>query len=329
MASRPPVPLCCSQLGTAWVDDGTKCLTRCTPPATTGTSNTSGSAPSVPSDPSFLEQLRQSAIIASIIGVRKGIAQLNVMNPLGIQAVTNDEVNANALLAQGDYDRAFEVATGFADYFELHRQGKKNNSPGKEVAAVMLGHATGFNQAVETFKAETATGDKLEGLARFEKGLDALMRIASTALTIEAGVQSVGSLYRPLRIVSPIYRIGQHDVAIVETSLGRQAFYRSTGVNSGQPGKWFPVDEFHPWNGYLNKMEYTQRPGLEKGQPLHRLGNEEFARISEQMGRQSIPRGAEVPGGLNGEPAETTLNRILDFFGARTPDGMFVRPVKE
>jgi hypothetical protein len=131
-----------------------------------------------------------------------------------------------------------------------------------------------------------------------------------------------------VEIVSPVYRIAERDVVIVNTSAGRQAFYRSTGINSGRAGKWLPVDEFRPYDGWFNKAAYVYGPGVEEGAALHRLGTEEFARISEELGNKAIPRGYVVPAG-NIENAEMTLNRILDFFGARQTPTTFVRPVPD
>jgi hypothetical protein len=107
----------------------------------------------------------------------------------------------------------------------------------------------------------------------------------------------------------------------------RQAFYRSSGVNSGRPGQWFPVDEFFSVDQWFNKAAYTG-PGLEPGTPLHRLGTEEFARISKKLGEMSIPQEYRVPAGKS-EAAEMTLNRILDLFGARKTPTTVIRPVPE
>jgi hypothetical protein len=130
------------------------------------------------------------------------------------------------------------------------------------------------------------------------------------------------------RVISPVYRIAGRDVLIVETSLGRQAFYRSSGANSRMPGEWLPVDEFRPTDGWFNKAAYTQGPGLESGAPLHRFGTQEFRAISKELGQMYIPRGQQVPAGKT-EVAEMTLNRILDFFGARETPTTKVRPIPE
>ena len=129
-------------------------------------------------------------------------------------------------------------------------------------------------------------------------------------------------------IVSPVYRIAGRDIVIVQSRRGRQAFYRSTGINSKSRGKWFPVDEIRPADGWFNKSAYTEGPGLEEGRPLHRIGNTEFAKISEELTAMTIPRGQIVPGGRT-ETAEVTLNRILDFFHCRRTPTTFNRPVPE
>jgi hypothetical protein len=131
-----------------------------------------------------------------------------------------------------------------------------------------------------------------------------------------------------VNVISPVYRIADRDVIVVDTSVGRQAFYRSSGENSGQPDKWFPVDEFWQHNGWFNKHAYTQGPGLKEGQPLHRLGTEEFARISNELDGMNIPRGFEAPPGKT-ENAQMTMNRILDFFGARITPTTRQRPIPE
>jgi len=321
MGEKVPGPICAEQLGAGWVDDGTLSRSRSMPPG--------------PSDmclmkeeqmdtepPTFLEKLRQMAVIGTIIGIRKGIA---MVNPMALQGATQDEQTAQRLMGQGDYERAFEVATGFAEYFVLYKKGKLVGASNSEIGGTMIGHATGFNQAMETAQGQTVSGEDLKGIDRFLKGLEALLKIASTALTILGGV---GSLGPTPKIVSPIYRIGGRDIAIVETSVGRQAFYRSTGVNSKSSGQWFPVDEIRPADGWFNKAAYTQGPGLEKSSPLHRLGSEEFAQISKKLGKMSIPKGHVVPAGKN-EVEEMTMNRILDFFGARTTPTTVVRPVPE
>ncbi len=54
-------------------------------------------------------------------------------------------------------------------------------------------------------------------------------------------IHSVGGGEQAVKIVSPVYNLAGRDFVVVETSVGRQAFYRSSGFNSGNPGKWYPV----------------------------------------------------------------------------------------
>lgn len=277
--------------------------------------------------PSLLEECRRAVVIGSIIGIRRGLA---VFNPMGNSAVDQDNMTATTLQAQGDYDRAFEVATGFPEYFDIYRSGKKFGARNGEIAAVMVGQATGFNQVMEAKTGENRDGKKLAVGERIVAGLEGAIKVASTTMTVAGGVELGGDFavrgFGPPRVVSPVYQIAGRDVVVVETSVGRQAFYRSSGANSQQPGRWFPVDEFLP--GWFNKGEYTLRPGLEEGTPLHRLGSREFARISERLGEMSIPEGQQVPAGQF-ESEETTLNRILDFFRARETSSTMARPIPE
>jgi hypothetical protein len=193
----------------------------------------------------------------------------------------------------------------------------------------MVGHATGFNQAVETVKGEGLEGEKIQGIDRFLKGVNALMKIVNTVMKV-GGLVQLGSLLRPVKIVSPVYRIAGLDIVIAETTAGRQAFYRSDGISSRMKGTWLPFDELVPQPGgfWMNKKAYTQGPGLEKP-PLHRFGTEEFLRISKKLGKMSIPEGHDVPASKV-ESDWMQLNRILDFFGAKiTPETRLIRPVPE
>lgn len=330
MGDRYPGPICAEQVGDDYVDEGTMCLSKSPSPGSLGGPEESlapmSEAAPVES-PSLLEEIRRQAVIGSILGVRKALAAVNPMSGgAGSQAIAADETRAQALLAAGHYDRAFEVATGFPEYFDIHREGKAIGAPGDEIAAVMLGEATGFNQAVEAATGEARGSRMMSGSERIATAVEAVLKLAATTLTVVGGVQMASGLASSGRVVSPVYRVGRHDVVVVETTVGRQAFYRSSGMNSGNPGKWYPVDEFMPH--WLNKGQYTEGPGLVEGSPLHRLGSEEFARISKKLGEKSIPRGHDVPAG-KGETAEATMNRILDFFGARTTKHNVVRPLAE
>ena len=139
------------------------------------------------------------------------------------------------------------------------------------------------------------------------------------------GASESGNSAGTSRWTSPVFQIDSDtvplDVIVVETSDGRQGFYRSDGTNSGMPGRWLPFDEYTA--GQINKFDYTQRPGLEKGTPLHRFGSEEYRSISDELTNANIPEGAPLRSGEH-------LNQILDFFNARmSTDHRFNRPVPD
>jgi len=140
--------------------------------------------------PSMLEDLRQQVVLGAILGLRQGFA---VFNPLGPGAVIRDRDLSNQLQMHGNYERAFEAATGLQDYFDIKREGESVRSARGEQLAVMLGHATGFNQAVETIKAEDRSGNELRGIDRFARGVDAAARLGGTVTTVATGVQGVSS----------------------------------------------------------------------------------------------------------------------------------------
>lgn len=125
-----------------------------------------------------------------------------------------------------------------------------------------------------------------------------------------------------LQTVSPVFRwIGtdkiERDFVVVATSVGRQAFYRSSGTSSRMAGRWLPFDEIVTSvpnhligkipRGWINKAMYAEFPS---GHALHRLASEEFKAISDALGKMQIPRGAWLFGGKH-------VNQILDFFRAR------------
>lgn len=327
MGERTPGPTCGARLGPDWIDPATMCRTRSSSPGYTGSNHESSFAAGEQEDaerPSILENLRQQAILGCILGIRSALV---VFNPMGSSGLQKDQTTVYALLSQGNYDRAFKVATGFVEYFDIHAEGKATGAPRTETGAVMMGQATGFNQAMETITGQTRLGSELEGIDRFATGLEALLRIATTGMMVVGGVQTLG-LGSTAKVVSPVYRFGGRDIVVVETSVGRQAFYRSSGVNSKRPGQWFPVDEIRPADGWFNKNAYTKGHGLEKGSQLHRLGTKEFAKVSKKLGEMSIPKGQQVPAGKT-EVEEMTMNRILDFFGARKTPTTLVRPIPE
>jgi hypothetical protein len=105
-----------------------------------------------------------------------------------MQAVNEDEWTATRLYMQGNYERAFEVATGFPEYFDIHREGTEGGASGGEQAAVMMGQATGFNQLIETITAEERSGQPLEGTSRILRGIDAGLSLVNTTLTVAGGV---------------------------------------------------------------------------------------------------------------------------------------------
>jgi len=142
---------------------------------------------------SWLETAKQSAAVEAVIGLRSLVATFNITNPTARSTVQQDATAARTLLATGNYERALETSTGFQEFFDIRHEGVANKSTAGEQGVVIVGHATGFNQAVEAARGETRQGHELKGFDRFMKGVDAAMRLASTVTTIVGGVSRVSS----------------------------------------------------------------------------------------------------------------------------------------
>ncbi len=123
----------------------------------------------------------------------------------------------------------------------------------------------------------------------------------------------------PAQIVSDVYRTGGRPFVFVELPSGeRQAFYRSSGVNSHRPDQWLPfdgLDTVNSWalyehtpglnrqrimvegaegrevpvvnvnQGWFNKAAYSGRH-LPENHPLHRFGTEQYREISRYLGQE-------------------------------------------
>lgn len=153
-----------------------------------------------------------------------------------------------------------------------------------------------------------ATWGSVEGQARGGS--------VSSSVPVAAPLSAKPSWETPPRLVSdevlrPQNALGR-DVVVVEKSDGtRQAFYRSSGQNSGQPGEWFPFGgmvDGGEYDGWFNKAPFVRDELSDTAHPLHRYGTEENKQIGAWLRSQDIPEGVEVP--------RATLNARLKEFGA-------------
>lgn len=115
---------------------------------------------------------------------------------------------------------------------------------------------------------------------------------------------------------SKVLRYGGRDIVVVETSAGRQAFYRRTGMggtNAGgaQKGNWAPFDGVLA--GWFDKARYATGSADDV---LYRFGTEENRRISEWLATQAIRAGDDV-----GE-VFSIVNQYLKDLGALKSAGM-------
>lgn len=104
-----------------------------------------------------------------------------------------------------------------------------------------------------------------------------------------------------------VYRFRGRDVAVVTLPDGTaQPFYRSSGRNSKQPGRWFPFDGVKrvPDGLWFDKERFVSGGMEDASHPLHRFGSDEMRAVSDELARLDLPAGRAVA-----EPAE--LNRLL------------------
>ncbi|MDO8356372.1 MAG: DUF4157 domain-containing protein [Nitrospirota bacterium] len=114
------------------------------------------------------------------------------------------------------------------------------------------------------------------------------------------------------KLLSSVIRYAERDIIVVETSRGPQAFYRSTGINSGKEGTWLPFDGSIDMPGGFLKERFTSGAGLLEGDPLFRYGTGELKGISEQLGKMALPTGQAVGTSYD-------VNLLLQKIGARNP----------
>jgi len=92
-------------------------------------------------------------------------------------------------------------------------------------------------------------------------------------------------------------RDGGRDMVVVDVpNHGPQAFYRSTGNNSGKPGEWLPFDGISPRRGgWFDKYRFTfDRQGHALSEEMDRYGTPELKAMSERLTSMNIPEGQVI-----------------------------------
>jgi RHS repeat-associated protein len=284
--------------------------------------------------PSLLDQIATSAAAAVLLGLRSGLS-VSFGNPP--TEANQDQAEVVRLIEKGDYSRSLEVASGFGEYFAIHTEANKIDSPGLEQATLMLGHLTGFNQGAEAWKGETRQGTKLDLFERVGKGIDATGRLINTSMAVASATAaiknySVTSVIPKLtqlppsvelpknsgfKVVSPTLVSGIRSFLVVKLPSGiKRIMYKSSGHNSGQAriGVWQPT------LGELAERHII-KIGEDLPEPLWRFGSEEALEASRLLGELNLPQGGiPIDNGFQlnqtlaryGGELEPTLKSILD-----------------
>ena len=116
---------------------------------------------------------------------------------------------------------------------------------------------------------------------------------------------------------------GGRDMVVVDVpNHGPQAFYRSTGKNSGKPGEWLPFDgmsQMPAFPGWFDKARFT---GSELSDDMMRYGTPELKEMSERLTSMNIPEGQvirnqrDINTWLN-TPESLRQNSLADEIAAR------------
>lgn len=207
-------------------------------------------------------------------------------------------------------------------------------STGTSLGQAATGRSVGAIDPVNVLTGNTAIGTRLSTTERVFSGvagtLGAVGIASARLLPVRTGggggsspPASQGGGGGSFRIVSPVFRGSGRDFLVVETSVGRQGFYRSSGKSSRMPGQWLPFDEQFEHDlvygkGWFNKGEYI-RPE----DPLDRFGSEEFRAISDALTGLNIPASNRIL------QNEAHVNQILDFFKARITSHNVFRPTAD
>ena len=106
--------------------------------------------------------------------------------------------------------------------------------------------------------------------------------------------------FRTTEVIQYLTEEGPRDIVVVNISnYGPQAFYRSTGENSGKPGQWFPFDginELPQNNGWIHKTRYTlDSQDNNLPEDIYRYGTIELKEVSKELTSSDIPAGRIVP----------------------------------
>ncbi|MCX5666185.1 MAG: methyltransferase [Candidatus Omnitrophica bacterium] len=129
-----------------------------------------------------------------------------------------------------------------------------------------------------------------------------------------------------------VLRILNRDIVVVMLPSGKeQAFYRSTGQNSGKPGQWFPFDGISPYIeadtiAWFNKGRFNDITMKKRNPELYGYGTEELKRAGEYLDTLNVRVGDEVTevrkiNDFIGGDTAIRFNRIYDDLDVKRPEG--------
>lgn len=93
-----------------------------------------------------------------------------------------------------------------------------------------------------------------------------------------------------MKLLPGVMRFHGRDIVRVKMAgpgkMEVQPFYRSTGRNSGMPGKWLPFDGIVPVHIWFDKHRFCH--GIQKDDPLYRYGEQHYKEAGAELDRSNI-----------------------------------------
>ena len=104
--------------------------------------------------------------------------------------------------------------------------------------------------------------------------------------------------FSPDNVIEYLTSEGSRPMIVVRVpGWGIQAFYKSTGRNSGMPDQWLPFDgimQIPAFRGWVDKQRFTSGLFKDADHPLHRFGDQKLKDMSERLSQMDIPEGMYV-----------------------------------
>ena len=103
------------------------------------------------------------------------------------------------------------------------------------------------------------------------------------------------NMLRKMQVSDKVLRLNDRDIIKVEIRPDyTQAFYKSSGRNSGKAGEWLPLSGIVHYEDHVIWFDKHAFVKPQVPEELHRYGTEELKEISKKLAQINIPKGKEA-----------------------------------